>query len=253
MLRIPSRLDARRREPTSTAARMYRAASTDAVGCRAAGPWPARPGIAPRTTATTDGRPKTATDLDLLDAHGRAGALDGCGGTTKADGAPFRVWLGRCRSSCSPTAPHPRTGLAVRGSVGPLVEPFPMPQPPVETELRRPFVGCTGSTVDREGRGGGSSCSSRRSGAPMGAAGAVRPKCTASAWPDRRWRKHLGVGAEIRGLRSPVACGRRRDRAPSHPPGARYSTRIATIGSTRSARRVGTTQASRHTPSMNAA
>ena len=131
MLRIPSRLDARRREPTSTAARMYRAASTDAVGCRAAGPWPARPGIAPRTTATTDGRPKTATDLDLLDAHGRAGALDGCGGTTKADGAPFRVWLGRCRASCSPTAPHPRTGLAVRGSVGPLVEPFPMPQPPV--------------------------------------------------------------------------------------------------------------------------
>ena len=40
---------------------------------------------------------------------------------------------------------------------------------------------------------------------------------------------------------------------PSHPPGARYSTRIATIGSTRSACRVGTTQASRHTPSMNAA
>jgi hypothetical protein len=31
-----------------------------------------------------------------------------------------------------------------------------------------------------------------------------------------------------------------------------YSARIATIGSTRSARRVGTTQASRQTPSMNA-
>lgn len=33
--------------------------------------------------------------------------------------------------------------------------------------------------------------------------------------------------------------------------GSAYSTRIATIGSTWSARRVGTTQASRHTPSMN--
>ena len=39
---------------------------------------------------------------------------------------------------------------------------------------------------------------------------------------------------------------------PGHPPGDRYSTRIATVGSTRSARRVGTTQASRHTPTMNA-
>lgn len=35
-------------------------------------------------------------------------------------------------------------------------------------------------------------------------------------------------------------------------PGSAYSTRIAATGSTRSARRVGTTQASRHTPSMNA-
>ncbi|HEU4630545.1 MAG TPA: hypothetical protein VFS08_12420 [Gemmatimonadaceae bacterium] len=40
---------------------------------------------------------------------------------------------------------------------------------------------------------------------------------------------------------------------PGRPPRARYSTRIATIGSTPSARRVGTTQASRHTASMNAA
>ena len=66
-------------------------------------------------------------------------------------------------------------------------------------------------------------------------------------------------------------CPGRRPRAPTRPAGARgpvasrftamrrtipgsaYSARIATIGSTRSARRVGTTQASRHTPSMNAA
>ena len=34
--------------------------------------------------------------------------------------------------------------------------------------------------------------------------------------------------------------------------GSAYSTRIATVGSTRSARRVGTTQATMHTPSMNA-
>ena len=54
----------------------------------------------------------------------------------------------------------------------------------------------------------------------------------------------------------------RHERAPTHAPPRRlpeqhvvargYSTRIATIGSTRSARRVGTMQASRHTPIMNA-
>ena len=69
--------------------------------------------------------------------------------------------------------------------------------------------------------------------------------CRARQHPPAAQDDLFARGQSYRSRRLPLAA--------ADDPRSAYSARIATIGSTRSARRVGTTQASRHTPSMNAA